>query len=66
MALNVEIVVDGGVDREKALSRSGGLEALHFSLPSSDRLVGIFCSIVLPQPLLMFRRQPEFTERRSI
>ena len=53
MTLDVEVVVDGGVDGEKALRGSGRLEALHFSFSSSDRLMRVLGSIVLPQALLM-------------
>jgi hypothetical protein len=41
MALNVEIVVDGGVNGQEALSRFGRFETLHLALASSDRLVRI-------------------------
>ncbi len=34
---------------------TGGLEALHFSLSSSDRLMRVLGPIVLPEPLLMPR-----------
>ena len=53
MALEVESVVNGGVHAEKALGRSGRLEALHLALSSSDRLVRILGSVVLAQALLM-------------
>ena len=42
MALNIERVVDGGMQGEEALSRSCGLEPLHLSLASADRLVRHF------------------------
>ena len=43
----------GGVDAEKALGGANRLEALHFALSPSHRLMRIFGSIVLSQPLLM-------------
>jgi hypothetical protein len=46
-------VVDRGVDAEKALGRSGRLEALHLSFLSSDRLMRILGPVVLAQILLM-------------
>ena len=55
MTLDVEVVVDGGMGGEEALSRSSGLEALHFSVSPTDRLMRVFSPIVLPQTLLMLR-----------
>jgi hypothetical protein len=46
MALEVEGVVDGGVDREKSLRRASRLEALHSSLPQPDRQVRALRPIV--------------------
>ncbi len=66
MTLGVEGVVDGAVDREKTLRGSGRLEALHLSFSSSDRLMRVLGSIVLPEALFMLCRQPEFTERRGV
>jgi hypothetical protein len=37
MTLNVERVVDGGVNGQKSLSRSGRFEPLHAPLPLPDR-----------------------------
>jgi hypothetical protein len=53
MALKVEGVVDGGVHVEKTLGGASRLEPLHFALSSSHRLMRIFGSIILSQPLLM-------------
>jgi len=39
MTLDVEMVVDGGMDRKKALRRAGRFEALHLALSSSNGLV---------------------------
>jgi hypothetical protein len=52
MALKVEGVVDGGVHAEKTLGGVSRLEPLHFALSSSHRLMRIFGSIILSQPLL--------------
>jgi len=46
MTLNVEGIVDGGVDIEKSLGGCGGLESLHFSLTSSYRLMRVLRAIV--------------------
>ena len=48
MALDVEEIVDGSVDGEESLGRLWRFEALHLSLSSSYRLMGVFGSIVLP------------------
>src|SRR6266852_9571732 len=66
MALNIECVVDGGMQGEEALSRSCGLEPLHLSLASADRLVRNFRPVVLPQASLVVRRQTKLRERRCI
>ena len=66
MALEVERVVDGGVHAEKALGRSGRLEALHLALSSSDRLVRILGPVVLAQALLMPGRKTQISPRGAI
>ena len=48
MALDVEEVVDGRMDGEESLRGRGRFEALHLSLSSPYRLMGVFGSIVLP------------------
>jgi hypothetical protein len=53
MALDVEGVVDGGMDRGEFLRRAGALEALHLALPASRRLMRILDAIVFPSPALM-------------
>ena len=57
MALDVERVLDGGVDRQESLGSSGRFETLHLPLASSSRLMRILSPIVLPQPLLVPSRQ---------
>ena len=42
MALDVEEIVDGSVDGEESLGRLWRFEALHLSLSSSYRLMGVF------------------------
>ena len=66
MALEVEVVVDGGVSVQEALCRPGGLEALHFALSAPHGLMRVFGAIVLPEPLLMRAGQAELPERRAI
>jgi hypothetical protein len=66
MALEVEGVVDGGVDAEKPLCGAGRFEALHFPLPPSHDLVRVLGTIVHPQPLLVTAGQMELPERGGI
>jgi hypothetical protein len=46
MSLDVEDVVNGGVDGDKALGRAGRLEALHLALSSSYWLVRVFGPVI--------------------
>jgi len=48
MALKVESIVDGSMHAEKTLGRAHRLEALHFVLSSSHRLMRIFGSVGSP------------------
>ena len=66
MALEVEGVVDGGVDAKKPLRGAGRFEALHFPLPPSRDLVRVLGAIVHPQPLLMTAGQAKGLERGGI
>jgi hypothetical protein len=50
VGLDVEVVVDGRVGGEEPLGRGPGLEFLLLSLPSPDRQMRVFRSIVLPHP----------------
>jgi hypothetical protein len=59
MALNVERVVNGGMNGPEALGRSGRLEPLHLTLAPSCRLMEILGPISCATPL-MARRQPYF------
>lgn len=53
MALQVEGVVDGGVDAEKSLRRARRLEPLHLPLAPSHDLMRVLGTVVHPQSLLM-------------
>ncbi len=66
MALKVEIVMDGSVHIEKVLGGATRLEPLHFTLPSSHDLVGVFGAIVRPQPLLMRAGQAKMPKSGSV
>ena len=46
MTLNVEGIVDGGVDVEESLGGSGRLESLHLSLTSSHGLMRVLRPII--------------------
>ena len=66
MTLDVEGVVDGGVDRQEPLGGSRRLELLLFSFALSNRLVRVFSAIVCPQSLIMDRGKPLFTDGDGI
>ena len=66
MSLDVEDVVNGGVDGDKALGRAGRLEALHLALSSSYHLVGVVGPIVLAKSLFMVARQPDVVEGSAV
>jgi len=53
MALDVESVLDGGVNGQEALGGSGRFETLHLALASSHRQVRILGPIVPAQALFM-------------
>jgi hypothetical protein len=46
MALDIERVVDDGVNGQEALSRSGRFETLHLALAPSCRLMRILSPVV--------------------
>jgi hypothetical protein len=66
MALDVEGVIDGGVDRQKALSRSRLFETLLLSFVSSSRLVRIFSTVVGAESLILDRTKPLVTSSDRI
>src|SRR5579871_4106548 len=53
VALEVEGVVDGGVDGEESLCRAGRFEALHLALAPPHDLMRVFSTIIHPRPLFM-------------
>ena len=57
MTLNVEGIVDSGVDVEEPLGGSGRLESLHLSFASSHRLMRVLRPIIASLIIDMFRRQ---------
>src|ERR1700691_1456378 len=66
MALDVEDIIDGGMGRQKSLSRSGTLEALHLALSSTGRLMRIPGAIVRPPVGLMATFNAQFSGRGGI
>ena len=49
MSLDIQVIVDGTVGGNKALGLALRLEALHFSLPPSDRKMGVLDPVVVSQ-----------------
>ncbi len=66
MALQVERVVDRGVDAEKSLGQPRRHEALHLALLLSDRLMRVLCPVVLAQTLLMHGRKTQISPRGAL
>jgi len=66
MSLDVEGVVDGGVNGQESLDRCPRLEPLHLALAWWNRLIRILGPIVLAQALLMASRQPKFGLGRAV
>ena len=66
MALDVECVVDGGVNGQEALGRSGRFETLHLAFASSCWLVRILSPIVLAQALFVVSRQSHLRLCRAV
>ena len=61
MPCGVEGVVDRRVGRKEPLGGGLGLEPMLLSLPSSDRQVGVFRSVVFPLlAVVMDVGKPEF------
>jgi hypothetical protein len=60
MVLDVECVLDCGMNGQEPLRRSGRFEPLHLALASTNRQVRILGPIVSPQALLMASRQSQF------
>ena len=66
MALDLEGVAHGGMDREEFLRRTGALEALHLALPPSRRLMQILDAIVFPSLALMAALDPQIADRCDV
>jgi hypothetical protein len=66
MALDVEDIIDGSVGRQKSLSRSWALEALHLAFSSTGRLVRILGAIVRPPVRLMATFNAQFSGRGGV
>lgn len=66
MALDVELVVDGGVDRPEALRGAGKFEWLHLPLSASNRPMRTFGAIVQPPAGNVLSRHTKITQSRSI
>src|SRR4051794_15682701 len=62
MALQVEGVMDGGVETEKSLRGAGRLESLHLALSSSHSLMRVFGAVVHAPPLLVPATQAKSPE----
>jgi hypothetical protein len=57
MALDVESVLDGGVNGQEALRGTGRFEALHLALAPSHRQMRVLGPIVFAQALFMASAQ---------
>src|ERR1700729_3701528 len=66
VALDVECVVDGGVNGQETLGGSGRFEKLHLALAPSCRLMRILGPVVFAQALVMASRQSNFGLRRAV
>ena len=66
MALDVEGVLDGGMNGQKALGWSRRFETLHLALTPSCRLVRILSPIVFAQALFVASRQSHFRLGRAV
>ncbi len=59
MAVNVDVVVDSGMDIEESLRRSREFEPLLLLFASAYAQMRIFATIILPQALLMNSTESE-------
>src|SRR3954467_3988263 len=66
MALQVEGVVDGGMQAEKSLRGSGRLEPLHLALSPSYDLMRVFGPVVHAPSLLVPAGQAQSPECRAV
>ena len=60
------MIVDGGVDCEEALGRSGRAKALHCPLSSTDTDVRSLDAVVFPFRLVMSSRKAKVAEGRAV
>ncbi len=66
MSARCEMVVDGGMDRKKALGGPGRSKALHRTFSSANANVRSFDAIILPFRLVMPCVEPQITKRCRI
>ena len=66
MALDVESVLQGGVNGQETLGGSGRFETLHLALAPSCRLMRIIGPVVCAQAPVMASRQSNFGLRRAV
>jgi uncharacterized protein with PIN domain len=61
-----EDIVDGSMERPKALGGLRRFEALHFPLPSPQRLVRVFGSVVCAQALVVAAAEADLAKRIAV
>jgi len=66
VGLDVECVVDGGVNGQETLGGSGRFETLHLALAPACRLMRILGPVVCVQAVVMASRQSNFGLRRAV
>ena len=66
MSARCEMVVDGGMDRKKALGGPGRSKALHRTFSSANANVRSFDAVILPLRLVMRGDETQFTKRCRI
>src|SRR3954447_20555593 len=66
MALQVEGIMDGGVDAEKSLRGAGRFEPLHLALSPSHDLMRVLGAVVHAQPLFVPTGQTKSLERSAV
>ena len=66
MSARCEMVVDGGMDRKKALGGPGRSKALHRSFSSANANVRSFDAVILPFRVVMPSGEAEFAEGCAI
>ena len=66
MTVEIEVIVDRGVNGGEFLQGLDISEARHRALSSSERLVGIFCAIDEPPTALLIDGIADYFHRRSV